>query len=184
MKRVAAAAIAGAMLCGPAAAAHWTVDSAKSRLGFTVMWSGEPLNGVFKKWNAAIDFDPADLAHSHVVATIDTASLATDYADGDDGIKGALGFAVDKFPTARFETTEIKSGPGGTYVAEARLTIRGITKPVELPFKLDIEGGRAHVVGKTVVMRTDFGVGQGEWADTHPVAHDVTVTLDLTATKG
>jgi polyisoprenoid-binding protein YceI len=183
MKRLLAAGVAAVLLSMPAAAEHWAVDASKSRLGFTVMWSGEPLNGVFKKWSAAIAFDPADLAHSNVVAVIDTASIATDYADGDDGIKGALGFAVDKFPTARFETIQIKPGPGGTYVAEARLTIRGITRPVTLPFKLEIQGGRAHVEGKATVMRSDFGVGQGEWADTRPVAHEITVTLDLTATK-
>lgn len=182
MKLFVAGVIAATLSMAPAWATHWTVDAAKSRLGFTVQWSGEPLNGTFKKWKADIDFDPADLAHSHVVAVIDTASLATDYADGDDGIKGALGFAVDAFPMARFATTAIKRAPGG-YVAEARLTIRGVTRPVTLPFTLDLQGDRAHVSGHTTVIRTDFGVGQGEWADSKPVAHEVTVTVDLVAAK-
>ena len=184
MKQWVAGVVAAALCFTPVWAAHWTVDAAKSKLGFTVAWSGEPLNGVFKSWKADIDFDPADLAHSHVVAIVDTRSLATDYADGDDGIKGALGFAVDSFPTARFETTAIKTAPGGSYVADARLTTRGVTRPVTLPFKLAIQGNQAHVTGRTTVVRTDFGVGQAEWADSKPVAHQVTVTLDLVATKG
>lgn len=168
----------------PAFAAHWTVDAAKSKLGFSVNWSGEPFVGVFKKWTADIDFDPADLAHSHVVAVIDINSETSDDADSDLSLKGTIGFAADKFPTARFETTGFESLPGGGYVAAGKLTMRGITKPLDLPFKLDIQGGRAHMTGKVVVIRTDFGVGQGEWAAPQPVAHEVTVTVDLQATKG
>jgi polyisoprenoid-binding protein YceI len=184
MRRVLFAALVFGLVAAPASAAHWTVDAAKSKLGFSVAWSGEPFNGSFKKWTADIEFDPADLAHSHVVAVIDMTSEASDDPDSDESLKGALGFAVDKFPTARFETTGFKSLPGGNYLAQGKLTIRGITRPLDLPFKLDIAGNRAHMTGKAVVIRTDFGVGQGEWASPEPVAHEVTVTVDLTATKG
>lgn len=181
MRSVFAAAVVAVLAAAPAAAAHWDVQP-QSKLGFSVIWSKEPLNGSFKRWKADIEFDPADLAHSHVVATIETGSLTTDNPDGDDGVKGSVGFAADRFPTARFETTAIrKSGDG--YVADAKLTIRGITKPVTLPFKLAIQGNQAHMTGKTTIIRTDFGVGQGEWAAPEPVAHQVTVTVDLVATK-
>jgi hypothetical protein len=39
------------------------------------------------------------------------------------------------------------------------------------------------MTGKAVLDRTTFGVGQGEWAAPNPVAHAVTVTVDLIATK-
>jgi polyisoprenoid-binding protein YceI len=163
-------------------AAQWSVEP-QSKLGFSVVWSGEPLTGVFKRWRADIAFDPADLAHSHVVATIETGSLVTDYPDGDDAIKGAVGFASDRFPVARFETATIRRLPDGSFVADGRLTIRGITRPVSLPFKVSFQGTQAHMTGKTTVVRTDFGVGQGEWAAPEPVAHQVTITVDLVATK-
>lgn len=182
--KLCATAFAFALACAmPCFAAHWNVEPS-SRLGFSVVWSAEPLNGQFRQWKADIDFDPADLTHSHVVATIQTGSVVTDYPEGDEGLKGALGFAVDRFPTARFETTGFRQMPDGSYVADARLTIRGVTRPLQLPFKLSIQGDRAHVIGRTTVIRTDFGVGQGEWAAPQPVAHQVTVTLDLFATKG
>jgi polyisoprenoid-binding protein YceI len=182
MKRLIAAALFAVVSAGPAAAAHWNVDPA-SKLGFSVVWGGEPLTGQFRQWKADVEFDPADLSHAHVVATIQTGSVVTDYPEGDDGLKGALGFAVDHFPAARFETVGFRRLPDGSFVADARLTIRGITRPLQLPFKLTIQGNRAHVSGRTTVLRTDFGVGQGEWAAPQPVAHQVTVTLDLTATK-
>ena len=183
MRRVFAAAALLAFAATPAWAAHWTVDAAKSKLGFSVAWSNEPFVGVFKTWKADIDFDLADLAHSHVVATIDLASEASDSPDNDDGLKGAYGFAVDKFPTARLETTKIERLPHGLYVADAKLTIRGVTQPLHLPFKLTFDGGRVHMIGTAKLDRTSFGVGQGEWAAPTPVAQAVTVTVDLIATK-
>ena len=99
------------------------------------------------------------------------------------GLKGAYGFAVDQFPTARFETTKVERLADGSYAADAKLTIRGITRPVRLPFKLVFDGNRVHLTGKAVLDRTSFGVGQGEWAAPTPVAHAVTVTVDITATR-
>jgi polyisoprenoid-binding protein YceI len=167
----------------PASAAHWTLDAAKSRLGFSVNWSNEPFVGVFHSWKADIDFDPADLSHSHVAATIELASEVSDSADSDDGLKGALGFAVDRFPTARFETTGFEGLADGSYMADAKLTIRGVTQKLRLPFKLAFDGNRVRMTGKAVLDRTAFDVGQGEWAAPTPVAHAVTVTVEITATK-
>jgi len=180
--RFAAAVLALAVLASPAMAAHWTVEP-PSKLGFSVIWSAEPLLGEFKRWTADIEFDPADLARSHVVATIETGSVVTDYPDGDDGLKGALGFASDRFPTARYEASAFRHLPDGSFMADGHLTIRGITRPLALPFKLVIQGDRAHMTGKATLLRTDFGVGQGEWAAPQPVAHQVTVTVDLVATR-
>ena len=170
-------------LSGPALAAHWTVDYAKSRLGFTVQWSNEPFSASFKSWKADIDFDPADLAHARAAVTIDMASEASDEPDFDSGIKNGLGFQVQQFPTARFATTGFTHKSGNDYVAMGNLTIRGITKPVTLPFTLSVKGKTAHMSGSAQVMRLDFGLGEGEWAGDTPVSHAVTVNVDLTATK-
>lgn len=167
----------------PALAAHWSVDAAKSHVGFTVQWSGEPFVATFKSWKADIDFDPADLAHSHVTATIDLASEASDTSDNDDGLKGPQGFSVSQFPTARFEAASFKHAGGDNYVAVGTLALHGVSRPVTLPFKLMIAGDTAHMNGKAQVLRTDFGLGQGEWAGPTPVAHEVTINVDLTATK-
>ena len=167
----------------PASATHWTVDRAKSRLGFTVKWSGEPFVAKFKSWSADIEFDPNDLAHSHVVATVDLASETSDTPDNDSGLKGPEGFSVAQFHTARFETTGFLHKGGESYVATGMLSLHGATRSISLPFVLKLAGNSAHVTGKAQVLRTDFGLGQGEWAAPNPVAHEVTIDLELTATK-
>jgi polyisoprenoid-binding protein YceI len=164
-------------------AAQWTVDTARSHLGFTVQWSKEPFSASFKAWKAEITFDPADLAHAHADVTVDLASEASDEPDFDDGLKGALGFQVSHYPVARFVTTGFTHRTGGDYVATGRLSIRGVTKDVTLPFALTLDGARAHMKGTAEVIRTDFGVGQGMWTAPTPVAHEVTVTIDLFAAR-
>lgn len=166
-----------------ASAAHWTVDRSKSTLGFTVSWSGEPFSGSFKTWTADIDFDPADLAHSKASVTIDVTSEISSESEMDDGLKGAQGFQVVQFPKAQFATDNITHKSGNDYVTNGHLTLRGINKPVVLPFKLTINGNTAHMQGTAQVVRTDFGVGQGQWASGDPVAQQVKVTVDLTATR-
>lgn len=177
-----AALIAGA---APAWAAppHWNVDRAKSKLGFTVQWSGEPFTATFKTWNADIAFDLADLPHSKAVVTIDLASEGSDFPDNDEGLKGPQGFDASKFPSAKFETTRITHGAGSSYTALGTLNLHGVTKPATLQFNLAVNGNTAHMVGKAQLMRPDFGLAAGAFASENPIAHAVTVTVDLTATK-
>ncbi len=184
MKRAAVCFAIWGLLNVPAfAAQHWSVDVAKSKLGFTVNWGGEPFVGMFRAWKADIDFDPADISHSHAIITIDTGSEVSGDSETDGGVKGAAGFASSQFPTALFRTTAFTHKTGNDYVAVGTLSIKGVSRPVTLPFALTLAGNTAHVVGKTQVMRTDFHVGTGEWEKPDPVAHEVTVNIDLTATK-
>jgi len=167
----------------PALGAQWNVDHTKSRLGFSVLWSGQRFDATFKSWKADIQFDPADLAHSHANVTIDLDSEMSAEPDNDDGLKGAEGFATSQFPTARFETTGFTAEGGNNYLATGRLSLHGVNKTVALPFVLTLAGNSAHVTGKAVVLRTDFGLGKGEWASAATIGHEVAINVDLTATK-
>lgn len=183
MKLSAALATALALLSTPALAAHWNVDYGKSRLGFQVNWGGTPFVATFKSWKADIDFDPADLARAHTQVTIDIASEASSDAETDGGVKGDQGFAASQFPTARFQANTFRHTAGNQYVASGTLSIKGMSRPISLPFVLSLSGNTARVVGKAQLLRTDFKVGTGEWEKADPVAHEVTVNVDLVATK-
>jgi polyisoprenoid-binding protein YceI len=167
----------------PAGAAHWNVDSAHSKLGFTVVWAKQPFIAQFKSWKANVDFDPANLAASKADVTIAIGSMASGDAETDAGIKGEVGFGTDKFPTAHFVTTSITHKSGNDYVAQGTLTLKGVTRPVTLPFTLAINGKSAHMVGSADVMRNQYGVGTGQWAAPDPVGYDVKVNIDLVANQ-
>lgn len=167
----------------PAQAAQWSVDYTRSKLEFTANWSNEPFTGAFKSWKADIVFDPSDLAHARADVAVALSSEVSDEPDFDDGLKGAQGFQVSQFPTAHFVATHFEHVSGDNYVATGKLSLRGVTENVTLPFALTIEGTQAHMKGKARLMRTDFGVGQGQWSAPSPVAREVAVTVDLFAKR-
>ena len=193
MKRFTTAAYAGGSACAvalaifgavtTAEAATWTVDLGKSKLGFTGQQSGAPFSGRFKTLAAAIDFDPSKPEAGHVAATVDVASATTDDAQKDEAMPGSDWFDAANFAKATFEATGFTSKGPDSYETKGKLTLRGLTKDVTLPFTLTITGDQAHAVGKTKLVRTDFGVGQGSWSSGDTVALDVDVDLDLVATR-
>jgi polyisoprenoid-binding protein YceI len=164
-----------------AAPAHWTVDPAASKLGFQGRMSDQAFNGVFRRWSANIVFDPKSLALSKAVVVVDVGSAVTGDADRDQAMPTGDWFAAQKFPQATFTTSAIKDLGGGRYQAVGDLAIRGVHKPVVLPFTLAITGDTARMNGAVTLNRTAFGIGQGRWSTKDVVDTSVTVNVALTA---
>lgn len=166
-----------------AAPASWTVDKAASRITFKSAFSGETFDGLFKRWDAQIAFDPKQLAASKAVVVIETGSASTGNVERDEALPSADWFSSAKFPRATFTTRSFKDLGGGRYQAIGDLNIRGISKPLTLPFTLAISGDTAKMTSAVVVNRSLFGVGQGQFASAETVPFNVTLNISLTARK-
>jgi polyisoprenoid-binding protein YceI len=164
-----------------AQAADWTVDPAKSRIGFTGVQVGAPFKGRFTRYDAQISFDPQKPEAGKAVVLIDLTSAETGDKQRDEALPQADWFNTSKDKQARFEATRFVPKGGDAYDAVGTLTIRGMRKDVTLPFRLTVSGGTAHAVGHLDLVRTDYGVGQGSWANDSMVALQVGVDVDLTA---
>jgi len=183
---IAAFALAVTAVSAPAFAAPasaWTVDKAASKVSFSSSFDGDAFSGTFKRWDAAIRFDPANLAGSSVTATFDVASAATGEAERDKALPGPDWFNAKATPKATFTATSFKALGGGKYTAAGNLTIRGVTKPLTLPFTLVITGDTAKMTSTVGINRLAFGVGQNEWKTTQVVPGTATVTISLTARR-
>jgi polyisoprenoid-binding protein YceI len=175
-------ALAGVILLADnASATEWRIDPASSRLIFIGTQAGRPFEGSFGNFTANVRFDASDLAASKAVVVIDIASAKTGNAQGDDAVRGQDWFAVATYPQARFETKSFRDLGGDRYEADALLTIRDAARPVLLPFTLEKTQAGTRARGELVIDRTDFGVGQGQWASPQLVAHEVTIRFDLLA---
>lgn len=173
----------GLGVCLPAAAATlWHIVPEQSRLGFTVSQQGGRIEGEFERFQAEIRFSPDDLADSGFEVSVDTASVDTDSRQRDRYLPGPVWFYTVRYPQARFETRAIQRRAGGGYEAVGELTIRGSTRRIALPFTWRREGDRARLQASVTIDRAEFGVGQGEWAETDAVGRQVTVIVDLTLT--
>jgi polyisoprenoid-binding protein YceI len=184
MKRMFLSLMLSALAATPASAAHWNVDMAKSKLGFTLPWGKQPFVASFGKWQADIDFDPDNLAQSHVTTLITLSSENSGDDDTDQALKSDQGFSIGKFPSAKFESRSFQHLSGNNYAAEGTLTIRGISRPVHMPFVLTTDGTNAHMVGDVQIKWADFGLGQEMGNEMPDLGKVVTIHADLTARKG
>jgi len=152
----------------PGAPAHWQVDAARSAIQFSYDYTDESgetrLNGRFARWRADIRFDAENLAASAATVTIEPGSAATSAALHDRTLAGPGWFDAGRFPTARFQTREIRRSGDG-YEARGDLTIRDRTRDVRLPFTLTVEGQRAIMDGRLSIDRRDFDLGDGADGD-------------------
>ncbi len=188
MRAIAALAAALAVLTASgsalaAGAPAWTVDKAHSKLGFDSAYSGMKFSGAFNSWSAAIAFDPKNLPASKATVTIDLASARTGDNDRDESLPAPDWFNTGKFPKAVFTTTGITALGGDKYQAAGTINLRGVAKPATLTFTLKITGAQAVMSGQAVIDRTQWGVGQGQFADETTVPHAVTVKVNITAKK-
>lgn len=165
-------------------AATWKLDLGRSKLGFSGTQTGTKFQGVFTRWNSEIEFDPDHLEASHILVTVDLATATTKDAQRDKALPESNWFDTGHFPTATFETKEIRSTGANDYEAVGTLTLRGVAAPLTLPFTLQIDGTSAHAKGHADLSRRTFGIGQGPWATDQWVAFEVGVDIDVTATTG
>ncbi len=161
---------------------NWAVQPG-SRIAFSGAMNGDRFIGSFTKWVARIRFDPANLRQSSVVVVVSTNSARTGDAQRDDALPESDWFAVRTFPNATFRSTAIRSLGNGRFVAEGRLRMRSVERPVSLPFSLTIKGDRAQMQGGLTIDRRTFGIGQGQFASPETVAANVRIDVNLVARK-
>lgn len=156
-----------------APAGHYTLDKAHASLVFRVDHLGfSNYTGAFKRFDAALDFDPANPETMRVEATIDPSSL--DLGAPPEGFLAALlgpeWFDAGAFPEMTFTSTAVAlTGPDRARIT-GDFTLRGVTKPVTLDVVFN--GGYAGYppydpqarIGFSVhgtLKRSDFGIAFG-----------------------
>jgi polyisoprenoid-binding protein YceI len=176
----ATALLISAMISSIAPAATYSADPA-SRLEFTGVQAGAPFKGVFHRFTAAVDFDPAALASARIEVTIDMNTADSGDKDRDGTMRGADIFDVAHFRTAHYVTRSVTRTAAG-FAAVGALTLRGVTKDVPIEFKFVPGAAGATLTGTAELKRLDFGVGRGDWKNTDWVADAVKIAFSLNLT--
>jgi polyisoprenoid-binding protein YceI len=121
--------------------------------------------GEFKEWHGVVDVDHADVGRSRVDVRVDTRSIEMLDKQQTDMLKGADFFAVDKFPEMTFQSTSIERKNHDELKVTGDITLRGITKPMQLDVQvLDRKpdappGARyARFHGQGQIKRSEFGM--------------------------
>ena len=150
-----------------------------STLGFSGKFQGQQFDGSFGKFDAAISYDPANLATAKFDVNVDMATAKTGDGDRDGALPGTDFFDTAKYPKAHYVTTGFTKDAAGNVVANGNLTLHGVTKPVALKVKFAPNAGGAQLSVTGTLQRLDFGVGSGEYKDTSTIANAVLVNGSL-----
>lgn len=173
----------------PTKAPSWNVDPVHSSISFEVRHFFSNVLGTFDKFEGEIAFDAEDLKGSSVKFTVDVTSVNTKNAKRDGHLQSGDFFNAEKWGTMTFTSKKFKKvkGSDNDYTIIGDLTIRDVTKSVEIPVKL--LGVMDHMMMKGslvagfssefTINRNDFGVGTGDWAATAVIGDEVTVKVNL-----
>lgn len=171
-----------ALLAAQPAVAQQKLVPAQSEVQFTARQMGVPLEGHFKKFDAQVSFDPAKLATSKIVFTVDTGSATMGSRETDAELPKATWFNVPQFPQATFQSSAIKALGAGKFEVTGKLSIKGMARDVVVPVTLVQNGATTMATGALPLKRLAFKIGENEWADTSMVADDVQVKFKLVLT--
>lgn len=169
------------------AADTYTIDGAHSSANFSVKHMGiSSVHGRFTQVGGTILFDEKAPEKSSVTAVIRTSSINTDNTTRDKHLNTPDFFDTATYPEIRFQSTSVRALGGDKYEAVGNLTIRDVTKQVEIPFTLAQGKGpkgepRLGVEGELAIDRYDYHVsydptGMG-------VGKDVKIELSVEAAK-
>lgn len=165
----------------------YNFDKAHSFVGFKIKHNGLiDVPGFFRDFTGAVTYDAKDPAKSSVTFTAKMTSVDTGVQGRDDHLRRADFFEVEKYPEMTFNSTKVeKSGSGWTVAGN--LTMKGVTKPVSIPFNLtgflpgnQRNGPRMGITGETTINRRDFGVNFG---NASTIGDDVKVVLQIEAVQ-
>ena len=162
--------LAAVLAAQPLFAAKFKVDHSHTNVGFSVKHMVlAKTTGAFKDFTATLELDPDDMSSFTIMATIQAASIDTNNENRDNHLRSSDFLDVANHPTITFASSKL-STMGGEHVLHGDLTIRGVTRSVEIPIEIV---GPVMAMGNTVVgfageltiNRHDFGVSWSRTLD-------------------
>ncbi|KAB8190230.1 polyisoprenoid-binding protein [Nonomuraea phyllanthi] len=114
------------------AAGTYNLDAAHTRIGFvTKHMMVSKVRGHFDSFSGSVTIAENPL-ESTAELTIQTASITTGVADRDGHLRSDDFLSVEKFPEITFRNGRVVSHSGDEFTVVGDLTIRDVTRPVEL----------------------------------------------------
>jgi polyisoprenoid-binding protein YceI len=143
----------------------YTIDTAHTRIGFVARHAMvTKVRGAFNEFEGVAYLDGDDPANSSAKVTIKAASIDTRNAQRDEHLRSNDFLAMETYPEITFVSTAVRQTGDNSFDLTGDLTIRGVTKPVTIPFTY--EGAatdpfgnlRVGFEGSVAINRKDYGI--------------------------
>jgi polyisoprenoid-binding protein YceI len=165
----------------------YELDPAHTNIGFTAKHLAvATVHGQFSRWEGHFEGPDDDLTRVRGTLKVEVASLSTRNDQRDTHLRSADFFDAEKYPYMTFKVTGIEKVDEDDYKLRGELTIKDITRPVELSGTIegrlaDPWGGkeRLGVSATGLLNRMDFGLNWDGLAGTVPFAsHQIKLAID------
>jgi polyisoprenoid-binding protein YceI len=163
----------------------YALDPTHTRIGFVARHlMVTKVRGYFPSFEGSITIgeDPKD---STAEVTIQTASVDTGTADRDAHLRSGDFFDVEKFPEMTFRNARVVSQKGTDFTVVGELTIKDVTREVELAVELDgivkdpWGNTRLAVTGTTEVDREHWGLTWNAALETGGVVVSKNIRIEI-----
>ena len=141
----------------------WKLDPTHTEIGFQVRHIMSKVRGKFDTFDGTLVTE-ADPTASRVEVSVDLSSINTGTADRDAHLRSADFFEVESYPSMTFVSTGVQQKSDDEFIVTGDLSIKGVTKPLELKVEFLGEGGdpwggtRVGVEAKGEISRKEFGI--------------------------
>ncbi len=141
----------------------WAIDPTHTEIGFTVRHLMSKVRGTFETFEGSV-VTSDDITDSRVDVSVDLSSINTGTVDRDNHLRSSDFFEVETHPTMTFSSNDVIEKAAGELVVTGDLTIKGVTKPLELAVEVLGEGSdpwggtRVGVEATGQISRKAFGV--------------------------
>ncbi|MBL0065289.1 MAG: YceI family protein [Bacteroidetes bacterium] len=173
-------------------AQNWKIDPSHTKIHFNTKYLViSDVEGEFKKFDGTFTSAKADWSDLQVTVTADVNSITTENDMRDKHLMSDDFFNAEKYPTIKFTSSGIKNLGNNKYVLSGTLTIRDVTKNVEVPL---VYGGtvkdpwgnvKAGFKATGTINRKDYGLKYANAAATGEavVSDNVDFTIDAVLIK-
>jgi polyisoprenoid-binding protein YceI len=151
----------------------WVIDPLHSEVLFKVRHLViTTVTGRFNKFNGTIIAGGDDFNNAKVAFTIEVKSIDTNQAQRDAHLQNSDFFSADLYPTITFQSTAFQKINQGNYKMIGDLTMKGITKSVDLNVEYNGAEDNGHGILKHgfevsgIVDRKEFGITWNKLTET------------------
>ena len=151
----------------------WVIDPMHSEVLFKIKHLViSTVTGSFRKFDGKAITEGEGFNNAKVSFEIDVKSVDTNQPQRDEHLQNGDFFSADLYPQITFESTSFKNIGGADYTMTGNLTLKGVTKPVELKVEYGGSENNGHGVIKHgfevtgTINRIAFGMTWNKLTDT------------------